>query len=399
MVSLAKKGIYIVAAKRTPIGAFGGKLASHTSIDLQVHAAKAAMASISLSPSAVDSVCIGNVISSSSPDGPYISRHVLLRCGIPLDRPALTVNRLCGSGFQSIVNAAQEIAIGESNVVLTGGADNMSQVPFAVRNMRFGTKLGANYNMEDMLWTTLTDSYCNTPMGISAENLAEKYGITRLESDQFSLRSQQTWLAASKAGVFKSEIAPITVKVKGKEVEMAEDEHPKPATTLEILAKLPTVFKKNGTVTPGSASGICDGASAVIIASESGLKTNNLKPLARVAGYAVVGVEPTIMGIGPSPAIRKVLAAASLNLNDIDLFDINEAFSPQALACQRDLGIDIEKFNQNGGAIAMGHPVGMSGSRIAGHLAYELGRQKKKYAIGAACIGGGQGIAVLLEAV
>jgi len=267
-----------------------------------------------------------------------------------------------------------------------------------VRNMRFGTKFGANYNMEDMLWTTLTDSYCNTPMGISAENLAEKYGITRPESDAFSLRSQQNWTTAHSKGIFKSEIAPISIKIKGKEVEMTDDEHPKPNTTLEILAKLPTVFKKGGTVTPGSASGICDGASTVIVASDDALQQHKLKPLARVAGYAVVGVEPTIMGIGPAPAIRKLLSACGLKLTDIDLFDINEAFSPQALACQRDLGIDIEKLNQNGGAIAMGHPVGMSGSRIAGHLAYELIRQKKKYAIGAACIGGGQGIALLLEA-
>jgi acetyl-CoA acyltransferase 2 len=311
----------------------------------------------------------------------------------------LTVNRLCGSGFQSIVNAIHEISIGESKIVLTGGSDSMSQAPFAVRNMRFGTRLGAPYNMEDTLWTSLTDLHSKTPMGVTAENLAEKYSITRDDTDAFSLRSQQSWAKANEAGVFKAEIAPMTVKVKGKEVDFVEDEHPKPKTTLEGLGKLPTVFKKGGTVTAGSASGICDGAGAVIVAEESAVKENKLKPLARILGYSVAGVEPTIMGIGPAPAIRKLLKATNMNLSQIDLIEINEAFAPQVLACAKDLGLDMSKLNVNGGAIALGHPLAASGSRITAHLVHELIRTNKKYAIGSACIGGGQGIALLLERV
>ncbi|XP_021964772.1 3-ketoacyl-CoA thiolase, mitochondrial [Folsomia candida] len=398
MVSLAK-GIFIISAKRTPFGAFGGKLVDKTCVDMQEHASKAALAAAKIDPSLIDSVVIGNVISSSSPDAAYISRHVSLRCGIPIERGALTVNRLCGSGFQSIVNAAQEISIGESNIVLTGGSDSMSQAPFAVRGVRFGTRLGAPYNLEDCLWVSLTDQHCKTPMGVTAENLAEKYNLTRDDSDQFSLRSQQNWFKANEAGYFKAEIAPMKLKIKGKEVEMTEDEHPKPKTTLEGLAKLPTVFKKNGTVTAGSASGICDGAGSVIVASEDAIKQHKLKPLARVVGYAVAGVEPTIMGIGPVSAITKVLKATNLTLNQIDLIEINEAFSSQVLACRKELGIDLEKLNQNGGAIALGHPLAASGSRITAHLTHELIRQNKKYAIGSACIGGGQGIALLLERV
>nr|QBH73978.1 mitochondrial 3-ketoacyl-coa thiolase [Thermobia domestica] len=393
------KGIFIVAAKRTPFGAFGGKLVEKTCVDLQEVAAKAALAAGNVKPEMVDSVVVGNVLSVSSPDAGYISRHVLLRCGIPIDRPALTINRLCGSGFQSIVNGAHEIIVGDSQIVLAGGTDNMSQSPFVIRNTRFGTKLGVNYALEDALWVGLTDLHCKTPMGVTAENLAEKYKLTRQEVDEFALRSQQNWKKANDNGYFKEEIAPIALKIKKKDVVMDTDEHPKPATTLEGLAKLPAVFKKDGKVTAGSASGICDGAGAVIIASEEACKEYNLKPLARLVGYGIAGVEPTIMGIGPVPAIQKVLKISGKELKDIDLVEINEAFGAQTLACQKELKINMDILNVNGGAIAVGHPLAASGSRITAHLVHELRRRKAKYAIGSACIGGGQGIALLLESM
>lgn len=395
----ATKGIFIVAAKRTPFGSFGGKLADKSCVDLAEVASKAALTAGNVDPKTIDSVVIGNVISSSSPDATYISRHVLLRCGIPIDRPALTVNRLCGSGFQAIINGAHDILMGDSKVVLTAGSDNMSQAPFNVRGVRFGTRLGVDYKLEDALWQSLTDSHCKTPMGVTAENLAEKYGITRAETDKFALSSQQKWAAANEAKRFDAEMAPIKIKVKREEVLMTTDEHPKPKTTLETLAKLPTVFKKNGTVTAATASGICDGAGAVIIASEAAVREYNLTPLARLVGYGIAGVEPTIMGIGPVPAIHNVLRATGISLNDVDIVEINEAFAPQTLACAKELKLDLGKLNVNGGAIALGHPLAASGSRITAHLVHELRRRGGKYAIGSACIGGGQGIAILIEAV
>ncbi|ODM88435.1 3-ketoacyl-CoA thiolase, mitochondrial [Orchesella cincta] len=340
----AARGVFIVAAKRTPFGAFGGKLADKTCVDLQEVAAKAALAAGNVDPSIVDSAVIGNVISAASPDGAYVSRHVLLRCGIPIDRPALTVNRLCGSGFQSVVNAAQEILVGDSNVVLTGGTDNMSQAPFMARNIRFGTRLGADYKLEDSLWTSLTDFHCKTPMGVTAENLAEKYGITRDEAEAFGLASQQNWAAANQEGRFKAEISPVMLKIKGKEVQFDTDEHPRPQTTKESLAKLPSVFKKTGTVTAGTASGISDGAGAVIVASEDAIKQHGLKHL-------LAGAQ-----------------AGGKSINDIDLIEINEAFAPQTLACMKELNLDPSKVNVNGGAIALGHPLAASGARITAHL-------------------------------
>jgi len=398
MASLTK-GVFIVAAKRTPFGAFGGKLLDKTCVDLAEVAAKAALAAGNVDPKWIDSVVIGNVISSTSPDAGYISRHVLLRCGIPIDRPALTVNRLCGSGFQSIINGAQEICLGDSKIVLTGGSDNMSQAPFYVRSVRFGTKLGVDNKLEDHLWGSSYDPQAKATMGQTAENLAEKYNISRDETNQFALRSQLNWKEANEKGYFKEEIAPVMIVVKRQETQMLEDEHPKPKTTIEILNKLQPVFKKNGTVTAGNASGISDGAGAVILASEAALKEYNLTPLARLVGYGIAGVEPSLMGIGPVPAINKVLKSSALTLNDIDLIEINEAFAPQTLACQKVLNVDPAKLNVNGGAIAIGHPLGASGSRITAHLVHELRRRGGRFGIGSACIGGGQGIALLLEKV
>lgn len=398
-MSAATKGIFIVAAKRTAFGTFGGSLKNINQTQLQTVAAKAALTAAGLKGEHVDTVVIGNVIASSSVDGIYLPRHVGLNCGVPIETPALGVNRLCGSGFQSLINGAQDILLGSAEIALTGGVENMSQTPYILRNMRFGTTLGANFNLEDSLWAGLTDSYCKLPMALTAENLAEQYKISKERVDEFSLGSQLKWEKAQKAGAFNAEVAPIKIKVKGKEVDFVIDEHPRPATTLAGLAKLPSLFKKNGTVTAGTASGICDGASAIILASEEAIKKHNLKPLARLAAYSFVGVKPEIMGFGPVPAIENVLKIAGKTLNDIDLIEINEAFAAQTLACADALKLDMSKLNVNGGAIAIGHPLGASGSRITGHLVHEMQRKKLKYAVGSACIGGGQGIAVLLESV
>jgi len=393
------KGIFIVAAKRTPFGTYGGKFVKKSITDLQEVVNKAVIAAAGLKPEQIDSVVIGTVFPFTSPDGAMMPRHSALRAGIPIDRPALGINRLCGSGFQAVVSGAQNIIAGDSDVVLTGGAENMSQSPFIVRDVRFGTALGTSIQFEDSLWVGLTDSYCKLPMGVTAENLATKYNIPREEVDQFALRSQTLWKKAHDGGYFKEELAPVTVKVKGKELTVDVDEHPRPQSTIEGLAKLPTVFKKDGVVTAGSSSGICDGAGAVVLASEKAVGELGLKPLARLVGYSVVGVDPTIMGIGPAPAIEKLLKIAGKNLSDIDLVEINEAFGAQTLACQKELKLDLEKLNVNGGAIALGHPVGASGARITAHLVHELRRRKGKFGIGSACIGGGQGIALLLESI
>jgi len=395
--NVLSRGVFIVAAKRTPFGTFGGSLKSHSPVDLQVLASQAAIASCGIKPENISSVCIGNVLSASSADAPYLARHVALRCGLPIPTPALIVNRLCGSGFQSVVNGVQEILVGDSDVVLTGGTDNMSACPYAVRDIRFGTRLGMDPKLEDMMWTSLTDQLAKTPMGVTAENLAEKYGITREECDLFSIRSQQTWAAAAQAGHFADEINPITLKSKKGPVEMTLDEHPKPKATVEQLAKLPTVFKKGGVVTAGSASGICDGAGAVILASEEAVTKYGLTPLARVVGYGLAGCEPSIMGIGPVPAIGAMLEKTGVSLGEVDQIEINEAFAAQALSCQKALDFPTEKFNTCGGAIALGHPLAASGTRITAHLVHKLRREGQKYGIGSACIGGGQGIAVLLE--
>ncbi|KAH8391893.1 hypothetical protein KR215_007874, partial [Drosophila sulfurigaster] len=396
---LCSSGIYIVAAKRTAFGTFGGALKNVNQTQLQTTAAKAALDAAGLKGEQVDTVIVGNVIASSSTDGIYVPRHVGLNVGVPIEKPALGINRLCGSGFQSIVNGAQDILVGGAKVALTGGVESMSQTPFIARNIRFGTTLGANYNLEDALWAGLTDTHCKLPMALTAENLADQYKITRERVDEFSLRSQKNWEKGQQEGAFNAEIAPIKLKVKGKEVDFVIDEHPRPKTTLEGLAKLPSLFKKNGVVTAGTASGICDGAAAVVVASEEALKEYNLKPLARLVAFSFVGVKPEIMGIGPVPAIQNVLRVSGKKLEDIDLIEINEAFAAQTLACADALKLDTSKLNVNGGAIALGHPLGASGSRITGHLVHELQRKKLKYGIGSACIGGGQGIALLLEAV
>jgi len=398
MTSLVK-GIVIVGAKRTPFGTYGGKFKNTSMIDLQVVAAKAALTAANVKPELIDTVNVGNVLTSSSNDGAFLPRHTALKVGIPQEIPALLVNRLCGSGFQAIVNGVQDILTGAAQISLTGGADNMSMAPHTARDVRFGVPLGKNIVLEDSLWIGLTDSYCKMPMALTAEKLGAQYNLTRDEVDQFALRSQQLWKAAQDGGRFKEEMAPVPIKVKKEIVNVDVDEHPRPQTTIDGLKKLPTLFKENGLVTAGSASGICDGAGAVIVASEEAATKHNLKPLARILAFSSVGVDPTIMGIGPVPAIRNVLKASGKSLEDIDLVEINEAFGAQTLACAKELKLDINKLNVDGGAIALGHPLGASGSRITAHLVHELRRRNAKLGIGAACIGGGQGIAILIEAL
>ncbi|XP_065846721.1 3-ketoacyl-CoA thiolase, mitochondrial-like [Oscarella lobularis] len=389
---MATRRVFVVAAKRTPFGAFGGLLKNVTETDLGVHAAKAALAAGKVPLEAVSSVIFGNVIQSSS-NAAYLARHVGLKCGLPVEVNALSINRLCGTGFQAIISGAHEIALGESDVVLTGATENMSMAPFATFTSRFGVRLGHDMKLVDVLWAGLRDSYVDMPMGVTAENLAERYKISREDCDLYALQSQTRWKEANDAGRFEAEMAPIELKKK----TMTTDEHPRPATNIESLRALPTVFSKTGTVTAGNASGICDGAGSVILASEASIERHGLQPLARVVAYHVSGVDPTIMGIGPAPAIRGVLEKAGLSLDDISLVDINEAFAPQYLAVEKELGLDREKTNCNGGAIALGHPLAASGSRISAHLVHQLQRTQGRYAIGSACIGGGQGIAVLFE--
>jgi acetyl-CoA C-acetyltransferase/acetyl-CoA acyltransferase 2 len=393
------KEIWIVAAKRTPFGTLSGALKDVSAIDLAVHAGKAAIAQSGLSPEEIDQTVLGNV-QQTSPDAIYGARHVGLKSGLPIDKPALTVNRLCGSGFQAVVTAAEQILMGDAHAVLAAGGESMSQAPHVIYGMRDGAaRFGKPPKLTDSLWDALTDSYCNTPMAMTAENLAVEYGITREMADRFALASQQRWAAADESGGFADEIAKMELPSRKGTITVDRDEHPRPETTMAILGKLPTVFKKDGVVTAGNASGICDGAAALVVVDGAWAKSRGLTPLAKLVQWGVAGVEPTRMGIGPAPAIRNALERAGLALGDIDLFDVNEAFAPQFLAVQKELGLPEDKTNVNGGAIALGHPLGATGARITTNLVYTLKKRSKSLAVGSACIGGGQGIAVVLEAM
>jgi len=391
-----KDAVYIVGAKRTAFGAYGGSLANVSATQMQITATQGALQQANLAPDNVDTIVVGNVI-QSDPASIYCPRHTALKLGLKESTPSLGINRLCGSGFQSVVNVAQDIELGLARTGVAGGTESMSGTPHAVYGHRFGVKLGMDMKMVDVLWAGLTDMHIKTPMGVTAENLAEKYGITREDADALAQRTQSRWGEAEKKNIFDAEITPIQIKKKGKLIDFTIDEHARPSVTLEQLAKLPSVFKKDGTVSAGNASGVCDGAGAIVLASESAVKEYGLKPLARLVSYSYVGVDPKIMGIGPVPSIEKALDVAGLTKNDIGIFDINEAFAPQFLACEKQLELDPSKTNVCGGAIALGHPLAASGSRITAHLAHALQRTGEKYAVGSACIGGGQGIAIVLE--
>lgn len=391
--------IVFLSGVRTGFGSFGGSLKDMSATELGAIAGKAAIERAGITPGDVNHVVVGNAMQTSA-DGAYIARHIALKAGCAIETPALTVNRLCGSGFESIVQGAHQIRLGESRVVLAGGAESMSQAPHVVRGIRWGTKLGASPALEDLLWQGLTDSLCGCPMGITAENLAVQYGIPRAEVDAYALRSQQAADSAWESGWFADELCPVPLpNRKTKQVEpWAADEHRRPETTMEALAKLPPVFKKDGVVTAGSSSGICDGAGACIVASRAFADERGLAPLGRLVSWGVAGVPPEIMGIGPAPAARQALTRAGLTLAQMDRVEVNEAFAAQYLAVEKELGLARAKTNAEGGAVAIGHPLGASGTRITVHLLHTLRRIGARYGLGSACIGGGQGIAVIVEA-
>jgi acetyl-CoA acyltransferase 2 len=387
------KKVYIVNGKRTPFGKFGGSLMGIKPVDLAVAASKALLDESGIKPDKIDQVILGNVVPSST-DTMYGGRHLALKLGMPQETPGHVVNRLCGSGIQVIMDAVRSIKLGECNCVLTAGTENMSMVPHLVYGSRFGTKYGSLETV-DMLLDALTDKFANIPMGITAENLAEKYDISRQDSDDYSFKSHQKAVEAYKKGYLQKEIAPIELK-RG---VCERDEHVREDASIEQMAKLRTSFKKDGTVTPGSASGIVDGASAVLVASEDFCKENNLTPIAEILDSTVVGVDPSIMGIGPVPAIRSLLERNELSLDNIDLVEINEAFAPQTIACMKELKLDSEKLNVWGGAVAIGHPLAATGTRVTFTLARQLQELNKDLGIASACIGGGMGIAILLKKV
>ena len=389
--------LFILGGARTPMTQHVGALKDVSAIELGAIATRGALARTGMPADAVDHVVFGNVQQSST-DAHYGARHVGLRAGLPIEVPALTVNRLCGSGIQAVVSGAQQILLGESGVVVAGGMESMSQVPHVIRGLRSGLRLGQG-KLEDWLWEGLNDPYAGCSMAITAENCAANYGITREDADRYALRSQQRAHAAWTSGVMAEEVVPVEVKGRKGVTTVDRDDHLRPETTLDGLAALPTVFKKDGVVTAGNASGIVDGAAALVIASGDAAKARGLAPLARIVSWAAVGVEPTLMGMGPAPAIRKALERAGLSLGQLDLVEINEAFAPQYLACEKELGLDPERSNVNGGAIALGHPLGASGARLLLTLALELRRRKKTYGVASACIGGGQGIAMIIEAI
>jgi acetyl-CoA acyltransferase 2 len=391
--------IVFLSGARTGFGTFGGTLKDHSATDLGVLAAQGALARSGIEPAAVDHVVFGNVLQTSA-DAIYLARHIGLRTGAPIETPAVTVNRLCGSGFEAVAQAAQQIVLGESEIVLAGGTESMSQAPHVVRGARWGLRLGPAAPLEDSLWEALRDPSCGLSVAETAEKLAEKYGITRHDVDCYAARSQAAAAAGWKGGAFEDEVVPVKIKNKksGQAEDWAVDEHMRPATTPEGLAKLPPYFKKEGVVTAGNASGICDGAAALVLASGRFAAERGLRPLGRLLAWASAGVEPSIMGIGPAPAARKALSRAGLQLDDMDLVEVNEAFAAQYLAVEKELDLDRERTNVDGGAIAIGHPLGASGARITLHLLYALRRRGGRYGLGGACIGGGQGAAVIVEA-
>ncbi|HZS58851.1 MAG TPA: acetyl-CoA C-acetyltransferase [Gemmatimonadaceae bacterium] len=386
--------IVFLSGARTPFGTFGGALKDTTSVDLTVVAAKAAIERAGVAPTDVSQAIFGNVISTTA-DSPYFARHVALKSGAPIETPALTLNRLCGSGFQAVVSGAEEILLGHADTCLVGGGESMSQAPHMARGLRWGTRLGVSPTLADSLWESLTDAYGGCSMGETAENLATQYKLDRRAVDEYALRSQQLTAAAMASGTFGDEIVPVAVKGRA----LDRDEHPRPDTTAEGLAKLKPVFRENGVVTAGNASGIGDGAAALVIASDTFAKSHGLKPLARLVSWGLAGVDPKIMGIGPVPASRVALKRAGMSLDQMDLIEVNEAFAAQTCAVERELQIPRDKLNVNGGAIALSHPLAASGARITVHLIYALRRAGKRYALGSACIGGGQGIAVVIEAL
>ena len=387
--------VLILGGARTPMTDYTGALKDISALELGAIASRAAFEKTGVKPEWIDHAVFGNVLQTSS-DAIYGARHVALKAGVPIEVPALTVNRLCGSGIQAAVSGAQLIQLGEAGMVLTGGMESMSQAPHIIRGLRTGLRLGQG-KLEDYLYEALLDPYCGLFMAQTAEKCASKYGVTREEQDAYAIRSQQAAAAAWAGGHFAAEIAPVEIKSRKGVTIVDKDDHLRPDTTMEGLAKLPAAFSKEGTVTAGNASGIVDGGAALILSSEAAAKDKGLTPLGRLVAWASVGVDPAYMGMGPVPATRKALARAGMTLDQIDLIEVTEAFAGQYLSGEKDLGLDRNKTNVNGGAIALGHPLGMTGTRLLLTLTNELGRQGKKYGVATACIGGGQGIAAIIE--
>jgi acetyl-CoA acyltransferase 2 len=392
--------IAIVSGARTPFGRYCGKLKDFTAQELGAVAGKGAIERSGIDPKEFDHAVFGNAQQTSG-DALYGARHVGLRAGLPIETPALTVNRLCGSGMQAIVSAAQMIQTDEAKIVLAGGMEAMSQAPFVIRG-RDGFTLAPGGKLEDSLMVALLDSYCGSYMANTAELYGSEHGITREMQDEFALRSQQKADAAYKDGRIQEELVPVALRnAKGEATgeSFTEDDHRRPQTTLEGLAKLKAAFGRNGTVTAGNASGIVDGGAAVVVMSLEEVRKRNMEPLGRIVSWGVAGVEPKVMGRGPVPATKIALQKAGLSLDYIDLIEVNEAFAAQYLGVEKELGLDREKVNVNGGAIALGHPLGATGTRLVITLLYELRRRKKKYGLATACIGGGQGIAMVVESL
>lgn len=392
--------VVFLAAVRTPFGTFGGRLKDLSPVELAVRAATSAIERSGIDARDFDQSIFGNVLYTTR-DSIYFARHVGLRAGLRQESSALTVNRLCGSGFQAIVSGAQEIMFGDAQICLVGGAESMSQAPHVTRGLRWGTPLGKSPALEDVLWESLTDSFVGLGMAETAENLAKKYELDRGCVDEFALRSQRLAKAAWDEEVFRDEVVPVPVTDQrtGKQAELAIDEHMRPDTSAERLAALKPVFRKGGVVTAGNASGIGDGAAALVIASGKLARDRGLKPLGRLISWGVAGVDPSIMGIGPVPASKAALAKAGLAIDDMDLIEVNEAFAAQTCAVERELSLPRERLNVHGGAIALSHPLGASGARITAHLLHALRARGKRYGLGTACIGGGQGIAVVVESI
>jgi acetyl-CoA acetyltransferase family protein len=389
--------VLILGGARTPMTEYVGALKDVSAIELGAIAARGAFQKTGVKPEWIDHVVFGNVLQTSA-DAIYGARHVALKACVPVEVPALTVNRLCGSGIQAAITGAHHIVTGEADVVLTGGIENMSQAPHVIRGLRSGLKLGQGA-LEDSLFEGLRDTMCGLFMAETAEKCATNYSISRDEQDRYAIRSQKCADDAWKQGRFADEVVPVEIKTRRGTTVVDRDDHMRPDTTIEALGKLPTAFSKDGTVTAGNASGIVDGGAAVVLASEAGAKARGATPLARLTGWATVGVDPSIMGMGPAPAIRKLLEKKKLALADIDLFEINEAFAVVAMAAQRDLGIPREKLNINGGACALGHPIGATGARLIVTLLHALEAHNLKRGVAALCIGGGEATAIAIERI
>lgn len=389
--------VVILAGARTPMARYNGAFQDTSALDLGAAASREAIRRSGVDPGEFDHAIFGNVLQTSS-DALYGARHVALKAGLKIETPAVTVNRLCGSGMEAISQAAQRILLGEAKLVLAGGMENMTQAPHVIRGGRTGFKLGEG-KLEDSLMTALLDTYCGCYMADTAENLALEYGVTRQACDEYALRSQQAAEAAYRACHTKEEVFPVEVKKGRKTQAVTEDDHRRPDTTMEILASLPPAFRKDGIVTAGNASGIVDGAAAVVLTHAKTAQERGWKPLGRIVSWATVGVEPRLMGIGPVPASKKALQLAGLKLEQMDLVEVNEAFAAQYLAVEKAAGLNREKTNVNGGAIALGHPLGATGTRLVLTLLLELRRRNARYGLASACIGGGQGIAMIVESL